>query len=207
MRRDLKINSKERERLEYQVDNESSDKYIAKVCLVILLYNDEETIEDIMSATDLSRRTIFNYIKRYQKNKNFMFDKINNDKKKRTNVSPLQKYYDVIVRDFNNNSIKTYKEAIKRIKELTGIKISENRLRVFFRKNDFIKDKNTGRYIQRKALSYLYSNADEIERFIYDLIQYDYDNKEIIERIKTKYPLITESDEEIKKFIKENTSI
>ena len=68
-------------------------------------------------------------------------------KRKKKNISPLQNYFDIIVQDFNNNIIKNYKEARARIKELTGIQISENRLRIFFRKNGIVKCKDLGRYI------------------------------------------------------------
>ena len=98
-KKNLIISDKERKILTGCLKN--NIYYISNTSRVILMYSDNEKIEDIMKATNLSRRTIFNYISRYKNNNRFMFSK-----RKKKNISPLQNYFDIIVQDFNNNIIK-----------------------------------------------------------------------------------------------------
>jgi len=144
-------------------------KRIQNICRALLMYNDGKDINQIIEETSISKRSFFNYKRRYSMDPYFMLRD-----RKPTNNSILEKYVNQISEDFKQTHIKTYKQAQKRIEEITGIKRSETQIRNFLIKKGFKKNKN-GYYNQRptgKTIitniknTCLYLKRDEVEKFI-----------------------------------------
>lgn len=144
-------------------------KRIQNICRALLMYNDGKDINQIIEETSISKRSFFNYKRRYFMDPYFMLRD-----RKPTNNSILEKYVNQISEDFKQTHIKTYKQAQKRIEEITGIKRSETQIRNFLIKTGFKKNKN-GYYNQRptgKTIitniknTCLYLKRDEVEKFI-----------------------------------------
>mgnify|MGYP000847349797 FL=1 len=198
---------------EYLVYEKPKNINIAKT---VLLYHEGYGIDDIASEMKLSKRTIYNYLKTYRLNHNFM------KKLVVTNVSELQLYVGEIARDFKSNNIKTYKQAQQRIEELTGIHRGITQIRAFLKNNYFVKNSKRcfyqrsspvikihlkNKYDKIKNQTYLEAHPKEVEDYIYRIASAcNYDFEEIIRRLKEKFNL-KESDEKIKYWINNNTSL
>lgn len=198
---------------EYLVYEKPKNINIART---VLLYHEGYGIDDIASKMKLSKRTIYNYLKTYRLNHNFM------KKLVVTNVSELQLYVGEIARDFKSNNIKTYKQAQQRIEELTKIHRGITQIRAFLKNNYFVKN-SKGCFYQRsspvikihlknkydkiKNRTYLETHPKEVENYIYSIASScNYESDLIIPRLKEKFNL-KESDEKIKYWIEKNTSL
>lgn len=165
------------------------DEKIKNICRALLMYNESNDINKIIEVTGISRRSFFNYKKNYFKDPYFMLRE-----RESTNNSILDKYVNKISDDFKQTHIKTYKQAQKRIEEITGIKRSETQIRNFLIKRGFKKNKN-GNYNQRptgKTIitniknTCLYLKRDEVERFIDRTCPGS--PKIMVRKLKEKYP-------------------
>ena len=191
----LNLTEKERERLSNIINSVNDDNILVVIpCEIIYYYDLYMDINEIIEETGISRKTIFNYVKKYRKNKNFMFEN-------RKNHSNLDKHKDIIRRSFKNNPVSSYRKAQSRIKEVTGIDRSLTQVYYFLKKNNYQKNKE-GYYtrngepnIKRKD-TYLYQHIEEIGKYIE---QNPSDNKKVmINRVKNKFPEIKkENDDEI----------
>lgn len=196
----LNLSSVERKRLKKIIELESDkdikshyNKVIA-VCEVLLYYDEYKDIEEVVEETSLSRRSVYYYINKYLKDKNYML--------KKSRPSTLEKYLDIIEKDFSLNPISSCEEAVKRVKELIGIEISRTQVYYFLKNNYFIKE--NGRYIQKKPdYSIEVDNLEECKDIILEYLDDNLpDNKNVaIKRIRRQFPLIKEEDYKIKKFL------
>lgn len=148
-------------------------KRIQNICRALLMYNDGKDINQIIEETGISKRSFFNYKRKYSKDPYFMLRE-----RESPNNSILEKYVNQISDDFKQTHIKTYKQAQKRIEEITGIKRSETQIRNFLIKTGFKKNKN-GNYNQRpskKTIIFnikntcLYTKRNEVEKYIDELM-------------------------------------
>ena len=125
----LNLTEKERERLSNIINSVNDDNILVVIpCEIIYYYDLYMDINEIIEETGISRKTIFNYVKKYRKNKNFMFEN-------RKNHSNLDKYKEVIRRSFKNNPVSSYRKAQSRIKEVTGIDKSLTQVYYFIKRN------------------------------------------------------------------------
>lgn len=191
----LNLTEKERERLSNIINSVNDDNILVVIpCEIIYYYDLYMDINEIIEETGISRKTIFNYVKKYRKNKNFMFEN-------RKNHSNLDKYKEVIRRSFKNNPVSSYRKAQSRIKEVTGIDKSLTQVYYFLKRNNYKKNeegyytRNGEPSIKRKD-TYLYQHIEEIGKYIE---QNPSDNKKVmINRVKNKFPEIKkENDDEI----------
>ena len=191
----LNLTEKERERLSNIINSVNDDNILVVIpCEIIYYYDLYMDINEIIEETGISRKTIFNYVKKYRKNKNFMFEN-------RKNHSNLDKYKEVIRRSFKNNPVSSYRKAQSRIKEVTGIDKSLTQVYYFLKRNNDKKNeegyytRNGEPNIKRKD-TYLYQHIEEIGKYIE---QNPSDNKKVmINRVKNKFPEIKkENDDEI----------
>lgn len=191
----LNLTEKERERLSNIINSVNDDNILVVTpCEIIYYYDLYMDINEIIEETGISRKTIFNYVKKYRKNKNFMFEN-------RKNHSNLDKYKEVIRRSFKNNPVSSYRKAQSRIKEVTGIDKSLTQVYYFLKRNNYKKNeegyytRNGEPNIKRKD-TYLYQHIEEIGKYIE---QNPSDNKKVmINRVKNKFPEIKkENDDEI----------
>lgn len=179
-------------------------KRIQNICRALLMYNNDKDINQIIEETGISKRSFFNYKRKYSKDPYFMLRE-----RESTNNSILEKYTNQISDDFKQTHIKTYKQAQKRIEEITGIKRSETQIRNFLIKTGFKKNKN-GNYNQRpskKTIIFnikntcLYMKRDEVERFIDKTCPES--PKIMIRKLKEKYPELAVFNDE---YILEHTN-
>lgn len=202
-----------------EVDNKKysfNNERIKRACTALVLYSEIKNVDEVAKIMGLNRKTIYNYIKAYRDDPNFM------KKSPVTNVSELQAYVSQIAADFKTAHIKTIKEAKARIKELTGIERGTTQIRSFLKNNYFAKNakgyyyQKTSRQIKRqleerkkkvKNHSYLETHSNEVEEFTYMIANsYDYRVDKIAKRIKEKFKL-REPMDEIEKWLDMNTSI
>lgn len=196
----LNLSNVERKRLKRIIELESDkdikslhNKVIA-ICEVLLYYDEYKDIEEVVEETLLSRRSVYYYLNKYLKDKNYML--------KKSHPSTLEKYLDIIEKDFSSKPITSCAEAGTRIKELIGVDISRTQVYYFLKNNYFIKE--NGRYIQKKPD---YSvKIDNLEDFKDEIIEYldanPTDNKDIaVNRIRKQFPFLKETDEDIKDFL------
>lgn len=194
----LNLSSAERKRLEKIRDlEEKKDKpsyQVVAACDVPLYYDEYEDVETVAEFTVLSRRSVYYYLNKYLKDKNHML--------KKSHPSTLEKYLDIIEKDFSSKPIASCEEAVKRIKKLVGIEISRTQVYYFLKNNYFTKENN--RYIQKKPD---YSvRIDNLEDFKDEIIKYldanPTDNEIVaVNRIRKQFPFLKETDEDIIKFL------
>lgn len=212
----IKIDWREKRFLNEILEDSGYAYEVKKICRVILLYNELMDIKKIEDISGLKRRTIFYYISKYRNNKRFMVEIFKTRKKTRT--SEMEKYELKIADYFKTHNISSYKEAKIAIKNITNLERSETQIRNFLKKHDFYKNAK-GFYVQKQTdrvkkmyskipyTSYLKENEDEVIEYINKIA---INNPEILldklaVMIKEKYPLITESDNQIRKFIMDNS--
>lgn len=197
----LNIDDKERKRLYNIINNtKNHDISIIRPCKVIYCYDKYMNINDIIEETNVSRKSIFTYLKKYRKDKYFMF-------KNRKNSSRLDEYKDIIRNNFKNNPVHSYREATKRIKEITGIEISSTQVYYFLNNpgNNYKKNKN-GNYTKNGEANtkientYLYQHLEEIGNYIDN--NPSGEKRVIINRIRNKFPEIKEKDDVILEALK-----
>ena len=71
----LNLTEKERERLSNIINSVNDDNILVVIpCEIIYYYDLYMDINEIIEETGISRKTIFNYVKKYRKNKNIMFE-------------------------------------------------------------------------------------------------------------------------------------
>lgn len=211
----LELNSYEKKWLSDVIEDICYNEEVKKNCRVILLYNELMDVDKVVEETGLSRRTIFNYVAKYRKDKRFMINQYK--KRKRTRLSELENFELQIADDFEKNPITSYQQATLRIKEITGISRSETQIKNFLKKHDFYKNVK-GYYVQRQTervknkkiissnTSFLYENKDEIIRYVEDLLKEgDFLIDDVAVMVKENFPLIMESRYELKKFIRNNS--
>lgn len=198
----LNLSNVERKRLKRIIELESGkdikshyNKAIA-VCEALLYYDEYKDIEKVVEETLLSRRTVYYYLNKYLKDKNYML--------KKSHPSTLEKYLDIIEKDFSLNPISSCEEAVKRIKKLVGIEISRTQVYYFLKNNYFIKE--NGRYIQKKPDYSI--KIDNLKEFKDEIIEYietnPTDNEAVaVNRIRKQFPFLKETDKEIADFLSE----
>lgn len=204
----LNLDKKEIRRLNNIMDKYDEYPEIFIPCEVILNYDKFLNIEELMEYIGCCRKTIFNYIKEYKKNKNFMIDRLNN----RLYKSELDSYKIEIFKHINNK-VKTLEEAKKIIKKITKLERSVVQIRVFLNKYGFYKNKK-GYYSSKdinkiikdtenkKRISTLNSYKKEIIEFLDKELPTDLDVA--INKIRRQFPNIEFNDIEIHDFLKDN---
>lgn len=199
----LNIDNKEINRLENIINK--IDEYGLKVvrsCEVIYYYYLYRDIKKIIKETGVSRKTIFNYLKKYKQDKFFMFNK------KNVSILDTSEIKNKIENNFKKYPVKSYKEATDRIANITKINRSTTQIYYYLTNNGYKKNKN-GYYtkngvdnkITKKKNSFLYEHLEEIGEYIKN--NPSGDPNIVINRIRNKYPLITEKDNEILEALKD----
>lgn len=188
----LNIDDKERLRLFNIINNtEKYDLSIITPCEIIYYYDYYMNIDDVIETLYVSRKTIFNHLKKYRKDKYYMF--------KSKKSSELDNYKDEIRKNFKDYPVHSYREAVTRIKNITGIERSLPQIYKFLNKEFNYYTKNADGYYTKngepnteKENTYLYNHLEEIGNYIE---QNPSDDKNIIlNRIKNKFPEIKEED-------------
>ena len=113
--------------------------------------------------------------------------------------SELDNYKDEIRKNFKDYPVHSYREAVTRIKNITGIERSLPQIYKFLNKEFNYYTKNADGYYTKngepnteKENTYLYNHLEEIGNYIE---QNPSDDKNIIlNRIKNKFPEIKEKD-------------
>ena len=124
----IRLDSKERQQLNDMMEYYDNSLSIKNKVNVILMRSRGTSIPDIIEETNLSKRTIINYVNQYLDDKRF-FIKNNYSK------SDLEIYKTEIKKEFKKRPPKSYKEATLRIKNLFGIERSVTQVREFLTKN------------------------------------------------------------------------
>ena len=193
----LDIDDREENRLINIINKKDRyDLSIIIACEIIYYYNYYMDVNKIIEELGICRKTIFNHIKRYRKNKYYMFDN--------KNSSELNKYKDEISKNFKDNPVKSFREAAVRIKDITGIKRSLPQIYKFLSKEDNYYAKNKDGYYTKngepntkRKNTFLYQHLEEIGTYIEQ--NPSADEEIVINRIKNKFPEIKEEDYEILK--------
>lgn len=199
--------------LKNEADNNLSET--ARIfCLVILDYFYGYSVEEITNLYEISRRTLYFYIKKWKSGSGVSFiHKL--ERKRITNISKLQTFSLEIANEFYKVPFKTFKEATSRIEQLTGIKRSETQIRTFLRKKlRFIKDKKLGYYVHNKLHKTIVSELkiSSLDIFKDDIINFFDKNptEEIYiatNRICRSYPILEMYKDELKQFFKKNCGL
>lgn len=202
-------------------------KKTKKICEIIFSLNEGKSAQDVANEYNVGRTTVFSYIKKYNENPYFMTHQ------KKRQASILEKYEFEIARLLREKHITEYKEAHRVITEKYEVNISYERTRAFLISHDFFKDKNKNcinhkrnsatkhRMTERNTVtplissqqnSYLMEHLDEIERYGMKLVDsYEGDNTyleyNVVKEIKNRYPEIKETDSEVRKILKRQTSV
>lgn len=151
MSKDLKLSAKESELLK-RICNSSSSSSKAKLkAKVILLRTEGKNISEIILKTNLSKRTIINYVNQYIEatNKAYFIHS-----KGKINQSELSNYPELI-EEFMDKPPLSYKEATERIFNITGVKRSETQVRNFLNRK--------GIYSERTKLKIKYTKKRNIK--------------------------------------------
>ena len=193
-----------------------NDGRIQRVCEALCLFDKLQNVNEVAKQMNLSRRTIYYYLKTFNTDPNFM------KKKKKTRVSELQNYFGVIREEINNGKVKTYKQAQEIIENLTGIKRGRTQIRAFLNNNYFKKDANgylkckytrtIKRIIDQKNemanhIFFTEENKNEMEEYAYQIASScNYNEFTIAKRLKEKFHL-NKTDKEMVNWIEKNTSL
>lgn len=194
----LDIDDKEKNRLINIIDNKNDryDSSIVTACLIIYYYNYYMDINKIIEELGVCRKTIFNHIKQYREDKYYMF--------KIKNTTELNKYRNDIRKNFKDNPVRSYREAVIRIESITGVKRSLPQVYNFLSQDDnYYFKNNDGNYTKsgepntKRKNTYLYQHLEKIGNYIEQ--NPSADEEVVINRIKNKFPEIKEEDYEILK--------
>ena len=232
----LKLTDQEKERLKGIIKNCNSKYGIQygdwvktkNICRIILSVDEGFKAEDIAKNFGVGRTTVFNYINKYNKDKNFMVHQIKQP-------AILDNYEFEIADLLKGKNISSYKAAYEMIKETFNVNITYERTIKFLKSHDFILDKEnrklkhkrSNKVDQRRTLykqqiikklkekkSYLMEHIDEIERIASEWYDVNYPYYSVIalledataEHIKQVFKDITESKEQVKAVLKNQTS-
>lgn len=145
--------------------NKNNKKAVKKID-VILLRNSNHSIEEIAKETNLKVRTVYNYIQLY-KNNNF-YDFITPKYVK----ADLVQFKGLILKEFYDNPVRSYREARDRIEKLTGIRRSIPQVRKFLNDNQIYSVKKRRLdYIARRKLKAKIQKAD-LEKYAPEIVKY-----------------------------------
>ena len=120
------------------------------------------------------------------------------------NTTELNKYRNDIRKNFKDNPVRSYREAVTRIESITGVKRSLPQVYNFLSQDDnYYFKNNDGNYTKsgepntKRKNTYLYQHLEEIGNYIEQ--NPSADEEVVINRIKNKFPEIKEEDYEILK--------
>ncbi len=194
--------------------NNNSNETAKKFCMVILDYYYGYSVEEIMDLYEISRRTLYSYVNKWNTGRGVSFIR-KLERKRITNISKLQTYSLKIANEFYVAPFKTFKEATLRIEQLTGIKRSETQIRTFLRKTlRFRKNREEGYYTHYKPDKRLLNELkiSSLDIFKDDIINFFDKNptEEIyiaVNRICREYPILDIYRDDLKIFFKKNCGL
>lgn len=133
----IKLNYKQKNQLEYIIsDNNHNVRPRVKVkAKVIILKAAGKSINEIVKETNLSKRTVINYVKEYNSSNNDM-DRMRFFHKNNYKCSSLNIINHSLLKELKNNPPVTYKEATIHIKQLYNINLSESAVRRYLNKHN-----------------------------------------------------------------------
>ena len=154
------------------------DKKILQKIDVILLRNGKYSVEAITTKTNLKKRTVYNYLKKYKEVNGSMYNYLKSEYPK----SDLFDFEKEIRKEFEIRPIKTYEEAALRIEAITGIKRSIpqiieflDQLGIYTKYKRNIDYMNARRLKSKTILMELEDNLTEIIRYFSENIPKNYD--------------------------------